>query len=156
MSETQVTYTRLLLALCGFFAVGLLGGWMLCDALAEYKGAAYTAYQSDQISKARAIFIEEHDRRTAVEARLAECERERSIMQATAVAHEFRAEAVEWKHFNGDGLILHRLGVLLASCETIHGDCSAEGVWTFAMFRPDGTAWEVSGKTLAELVGGAP
>jgi hypothetical protein len=50
---------------------------------------------------------------------------------------------------------LDAIDAILLGCETIHGDRGPDGVWTFALFRPDGTAWEVQGRTLEELIGGA-
>lgn len=48
---------------------------------------------------------------------------------------------------------LDAIEAILRDCETIHGDRGPDGVWTFAMFSPDGTAREVSGRTLDVLIG---
>jgi hypothetical protein len=50
---------------------------------------------------------------------------------------------------------LDAIDAILLDCETIHGDRGPDGVWTFALFKGDGTAWEVSGRTLDVLIGGA-
>lgn len=50
---------------------------------------------------------------------------------------------------------LAAIDAILRDCETIHGDRGPDGVWTFALFKGDGTAWEVDGRTLDVLIGGA-
>lgn len=47
------------------------------------------------------------------------------------------------------------IDAILLDCETIHGDRGPDGVWTFALFKGDGTAWEAEGRTLDVLIGGA-
>lgn len=59
------------------------------------------------------------------------------------------------KQRDEDRRSLNAIDEILARCETIHGDRHPDGVWTFAMFRPDGTAREVDGRTLDVLIGGA-
>ncbi len=50
---------------------------------------------------------------------------------------------------------LAAIDAILLDCETIHGDRGPDGVWTFALFKGDGTAREVEGRTLDVLIGGA-
>lgn len=133
------------------------------DAEAMQELREYGEYQSEQIAKATAIFQQEHGLRVFVQAqleelsaKLADCEwRRRETGVHEDAVRDLRVELAELEHMAGEGTILRRLRMLLASRQRIDGNCSPEGVWTFAVFSSDGSWYEVQGETLEELIGGA-